>query len=387
MNIARGLAVAGALLLLGACSTVTNYFEGGKENQEPPKPLVQFTPSIKIKVLWSRQVGDGADSRYLKLTPAIEGNDIYAADRAGLVTAYDARTGEQGWQTQTQAPIAGGPGVSEHLVLVGTSKGQVIALDRATGKIAWRSPVTSEVLCAPVESEGIVVARTLDGKLFGLDAATGKHLWVYDRTVPVLTLRGNSRPVVVAGGVIAGFDSGRVVAVLLKTGQEIWETQVAVPHGRTELERMVDIDANPVVAGDVVYVATYQGRIAALELRSGRILWRRDMSTSTGIAVDEHNVYVTDSKSHVWALDRSTSASVWRQSQLEARAVTGPAVYQGYVVVGDLQGYVHWLSSDDGSFVGRTQVDGGAIVAAPVVNNGIVYVYSSGGTLTALQAE
>jgi outer membrane protein assembly factor BamB len=261
----------------------------------------------------------------------------------------------------------------------------VIALGEDDGEIKWRARVSSEVLSSPGSRGGVSVARTIDGKLFGLSADDGTRLWVYDRTTPVLTLRGTSSPALAEGAAIAGFDNGQVVAIALSNGQPLWEARVAVPRGRTELERMVDIDADPVIEDKAVYAVTYQGQVAALELFSGEVIWRRDMSSHAGLGVGPENIYVTDDASHVWALNRANSASMWRQAKLEARHVSPPAVFGQFVVVGDLEGYVHWLRREDGQFVARVRIDSDSIVAAPVATSFAVYVYGSGGELAALQ--
>lgn len=322
---------------------------------------------------------------FLKLRPAIAGERVYAATRDGSVSAFDARTGEPVWETDTDLPLSGGPGIGDGLVLVGTSDGDVLALGENDGAINWRARVSSEVLSAPQAKGGIVVVRTTDGKLFGLSSDDGTRLWVYDRTAPVLTLRGTSSPALVEGAAVAGFDGGQMVAVALSNGQPLWETRVAVPRGRTELERMVDIDADPIIVDNAVYAVTYQGQIAALELFSGQVIWRRDMSSHAGLGVGPENVYVTDDASHVWALNRNNSASMWRQAKLEARRVSPPAVFDRYVVVGDYEGYVHWLRKDDGQFVARVRIDNDSIIAAPVATAFAVYVLDSGGELAALQ--
>ena len=383
---ALALCLAAALGTAG-CSAVTDYFAGGTENLAPPTPLEEFEPVVEVRRLWERSVGDGADDAYLELNPATDGERLFAAERAGVVRAYAADTGKELWDSDTEAWISGGPGIGQRHALVGTSDGEVIALALEDGAIAWRSRVTSEVLSPPVEDAGVVVVRTIDGKLFGLAADSGERLWVYDRVVPVLTLRGTSTPALAQGAVVAGFDSGRMVALDLRNGQQIWETAIASPRGRSELERMVDIDADPVIANGTIYAATFQGRVSALDLYSGDVLWRRDMSSYAGLAVGSRHVYVTDAESQVWALERSGSASVWRQDKLRARAVTAPAVVGRHVVVGDFEGYVHWLDLEDGSFVARTRVGGGAIVAQPLVIDDVVYVYSSGGRLAALAAR
>jgi len=380
----RAALVAGLGCALAGCAAVTEYWQD-EDNTEPPAELTEFEPLVAVEVVWDRSAGSGTDKRYLKLRPAVHGTRVYTADRPGRVRAFDALTGEKIWETDTDVPIAGGPGASEALVLVGSSDGEVVALAAEDGAEVWRARVSSEVLAAPQAAEGVAVARTIDGKLFGLDADDGARLWVYDRTVPVLTLRGTSTPAIARGMAIAGFDSGNLVAVSLGNAQLVWESRVAVPRGRSELERMVDIDAEPVIEGDTIYVATYQGRVAALDLATGDTLWRRDMSSHSGLAIDLRNVYVTDESSHVWALDRYNSASVWRQTRLQARQLTSPAVVDGYVVVADLEGYVHWLRREDGQFAARVRVGKDPIIAPPVAAEGLVFVYTGGGTLAAMR--
>jgi len=379
-----GLLLLGALSLASGCTALGNLFDN-PDNTAPPAELVDFEPTVNVRTVWQRRVGSGAGKLFLKLRPAIGDDRVYAATRDGRVQAFDARTGETVWDTDTDSPLSGGPGIGDGLVLLGTSEGEVLALGEKDGEIKWRARVSSEVLSSPEARGGIAVTRTIDGKLFGLNTDDGTRLWVYDRTAPVLTLRGTSSPALAEGAAIAGFDNGQVVAIALGNGQPLWETRVAVPRGRTELERMVDIDADPIILDNTVYAVTYQGQIAALELFSGEVIWRRDMSSHAGLGVGPKNVYVTDDASHVWALDRSNSASMWRQSKLEARRVSPPAVFNEFVVVGDLEGYVHWLRKEDGQFVARVRVDSDGIVAAPVATPFAVYVYGSGGELAALQ--
>jgi len=379
-----GLLLLGALSLASGCTALGNLFDN-PDNTAPPAELVDFEPTVNVRTVWQRRVGSGAGKLFLKLRPAIGDDRVYAATRDGRVQAFDARTGETVWDTDTDSPLSGGPGIGDGLVLLGTSEGEVLALGEKDGEIKWRARVSSEVLSSPEARGGIAVTRTIDGKLFGLSTDDGTRLWVYDRTAPVLTLRGTSSPALAEGAAIAGFDNGQVVAIALGNGQPLWETRVAVPRGRTELERMVDIDADPIILDNTVYAVTYQGQIAALELFSGEVIWRRDMSSHAGLGVGPKNVYVTDDASHVWALDRSNSASMWRQSKLEARRVSPPAVFNEFVVVGDLEGYVHWLRKEDGQFVARVRVDSDGIVAAPVATPFAVYVYGSGGELAALQ--
>jgi len=379
---------AGALLLvmLGGCSSFGNPFSD-KSNVEPPEPLTELASGVRASTVWSRNVGASAGERYLRLRPAVGDGTVYAAERDGDVAAYDVLTGEERWETSTDAPISGGPGLGEGLVIVGTSDGEVLALAADSGELAWRRRVSSEVLAAPTASQGVVVVRTQDGKLVGMKAADGDRLWVYDRAVPALSLRGTSAPVIAGSSVVAGFDSGLLVALALADGALLWESRIATPSGRSELERLVDIDADPVVADGYVYVVTYQGRIAAVDRVTGDVAWRRDMSSHAGLGVDGANLYVTDSESFVWSLDRNSSASVWRQDKLARRALTPPAAFGRYVAVGDFEGYVHFLDREDGRQIARVSVDGDGVAAAPVAVDDLLLVYGRGGTLSALRVE
>jgi len=379
----RLLAAALAVTLLPGCGLLKLE----ADNTEPPTPLVEIEPRLQVKTLWSRSGGSGTAKQDVELVPIVEAGRVYVAGRRGDVSAFDMEGGSLVWETDTDAPIAGGPGIGDTLVLIGTSEGTVLALDEETGELRWQARVSSEVTAAPQASAGVAVARTGDGRLFGLSSDTGQRLWTYDRGVPVLTLRGTGAPVIDRDIVLNGFDGGRLVALALHNGKPLWETPVSVARGRSELERMVDIDSAPVVVDEVVYVASYQGSIAAMDLFSGRVLWQRDMSSHAGLAVDAQNVYVTDEQGHIWALDRYTSASLWRQTKLQARGVTAPAIIGDYLVVGDMEGYLHWLDRQDGQFVARKQVDSAGISAVPAVAGDTVYVYGNSGTLAALRAD
>lgn len=373
-------------LALGGCGTVTEYFRGD-DNAEPPAELEELQATIKVKTIWSHKVGAGAEDYYIKLVPAVSEGKVFAASRKGQVSAFDAQTGKRLWETKTKVPIAGGPGTGSGVVVVGSSEGDVVALSPTDGALIWKARVSSEVLSAPQAGDGVVVVRTVDGKLYGLSAIDGEHLWIYDRGVPALTLRGTSAPAVASGIAVSGFDSGRLVGLSLTSGQPLWETRVALPSGRSELERMVDIDGDVLISNQTAYVVTFQGRTAAVDLETGAILWRRDMSSHAGIGVDDTTLYVTDEESHVWALDRDSSASIWRQSKLQARQLTPPVSFGDFVVVGDFDGYVHLMRRDDGQFVGRLRVDSAGIIAAPVASADLLYVYSRGGKLSALRVE
>lgn len=353
-----------------------------------PAPLVDFEPSIQVEglVQWTAEAGDGLDDeQFLQLQPAVIAQMVITSDPENGVTAFNLNNGDVLWHTPlTGVPIASGPGANRDFVMVGSSQGEVIALNRADGKEMWRTQVSSEVLTPPQIGQGVAVVRTLDGKLFGLDVNNGSRLWVYERSVPVLTLRGISTPLIISDAVIAGFDNGKLAAVRLADGALLWEISIAVPRGRSQLERMVDIDGSPLVIGDVLYVASYQGRIVAMELFSGRTLWERDISAYSSLGGDTNYVYVSDADNQVWAFDRFSGEAAWKQGKLSGRLLTAPVSTGRFVVVGDLEGYLHWMRTDDGQFVGRYQTDNSRILVEPVLADNYLVVYNNSGQVTTL---
>lgn len=368
------------LLCLTGCGGLSEMM-GDVDNSIPPTPLISFFETAKIDRVWSTKSGRGTDELYIKLTPALMGDSIFTADTRGEITALDVSNGKRIWSRNVKLPITGGPGADFSMVLLGSSEGDVISLMPDTGEELWRARVSSEILASPRESDNVVVVRTIDGKLFALDATNGERLWVYDRTVPALTLRGTSTPVIVGDSVIAGFDGGRVTALDRDTGKLIWETRVAVSSGRSELERMVDIDAEPVIYMDAMYIATFQSNVASLDLQTGSLLWQRDISSHSELGVDASHIYVSDAEGNIWALDRYSGQSVWKQEKLQYRKPTGPAVIGDKVVVGDVEGYLHWMDKETGDFVARTQVSESPILVKPSVVDDVLYAYASNGTL------
>lgn len=366
-------------LALSACG-------GSKVVREPPAPLPDFTPQVQVQELWSAGVGGVPDKLPVRLVPHLDGNAIYAADMRGRVTALAADSGRRLWETNINLTVTGATGVGEGLVVVGGHKGQVVALNREDGKQAWSATVSSSVMSPPVAHAGVVVVQTVDGKLTGLAVADGKRLWVYERSEPALSLIGTAAPIVVDDFVLSGFASGKIVALNIKDGRALWEFTVSHPRGRNEVERMVDVDAPLLIVRDTLYAASYQGKIVAVDMRaSGRLLWTRDVSTFSGMDAGRGNIYLSDEKGHVIALDQTTGASVWKQEKLRGRNLSAPAYINGYVVVGDYQGYSHWLSAEDGSFVARYRVGSDAVTARGIPGAQALYVLNQGGSLAALQ--
>lgn len=381
---------------MSGCSTVKDTYHKllsdedevvAKKAEGGVTPLLKLKQTIKIKKLWSTSVGDGTDGFYLKLSPVAGDGVIYAAERDGSVMAISSETGKRRWKTNTKRRVSGGPGHGEGLVLVGTRDGEVLALSEEAGKFQWKAQVSSEVLSAPKADLGVVVVRTVDGKAYGLDATTGKRLWVYERAVPLLTLRGTSAPQLEDGLAIIGFDGGILTALDITNGSVVWEQRVAMPSGRSTLDRMVDIDAEPIIEDGVIHVATFQGRVSVVELNSGRIGWVRELSSYAGLGVDAEHVYLSDEQSEVWALDRYSGNSVWKQEKMKARSITAPVSYGDYVVVGDFDGYLHWMNSEDGSLAGRVRLDNSRILTTPFVIDDTLYAYSSDGKLAAFKVK
>jgi len=372
--------------VLGGCSTLGNWSEsilGGEDNAEPPDPLVEIENPIALKKLWSTSVGVGSDEQFIRLVPAIDGVQVFIADRDGRVVALDAETGKKNWSVKTEVAISAGPGVGEGLVLVGTSDAEVLALSEADGTLLWKTEVSSEVLSVPQVDLDKVIVQTVDGNVAGLDAADGSQLWMHDRSIPVLTLRGTSTPAVQHGIVVVGYANGKLAALSAEKGFVAWETSITIPKGSSEIDRIVDIDGDPIIVGTAVYVTTYQGRIAVVDLQNGNPGWKRDMSSHVGLGVDFSQVYVTDDESNVWALSRSTGATEWKVETMGNRALTAPEPFEDYIAVGDVEGYVHLLSRYDGRMAARVRVDKKGISSRLRASNGVLYVYGNSGKLAA----
>lgn len=377
---------------------VSGWLKVDKDNAQPPAPLVEFRQKLNVIELWRESTGKGTSEQYLQLSPIVANQKLFIVDINGNIKSMDATNGEilwskklkdhvgsklKFWSNDEGETITGGPGYGENTILVGTSEGNVIAIDSDTGKEIWTARVTSEVLSAPQKDKNIVIVRTLDGTIFALDGDDGRRIWTYASTVPTLTLRGTSTPVIFEDVVIAGFDGGRLAALDLQTSRTLWEVPITTSRGSTPLEQMVDLDSTPIVYNGVVYVATYQGNVAAVQLETGRIIWTRDVSSYAGISVDEDNVYVTDEESHIWAFERFSGNSVWKQDKLQARGVTATTSIGDYLVVGDFEGYLHWISKDSGNFVARTRLCKERIIANPLVVGKFLYAYCSNGQLAA----
>lgn len=350
----------------------------------PPNDLPDIQEEVTLDKQWSVSVGDGQGELYNLLAPAADGDRLYAASADGEVVAVDRLTGDEFWDVDLDLPVSGGVGAGYGLVMLGTLKGEVIALDASNGEEKWRARVTSEVLSAPATNGSIVVVQTQDDRLIGLDASTGEQRWIYENSPAVLTLRGTSSPVMTNRLVMAGLSTGKVLALDAERGIPVWEQRVAIPQGRSELERVVDIDGNLLLSGGVLYVVSYQGKVAAIDAESGRPLWNNEASSYVGLAQGFGSVYVSQANGAVQSIDERSNTVLWNNDALLRRELSAPEVFSSYVAMGDYEGYLHLMSQIDGHFVGREKIDGDGVRVRPLVIGDWIYVYGNSGKLVGL---
>jgi outer membrane protein assembly factor BamB len=377
------MAIILATVLLQGCSWIRSW---GDPEPGDPSPLVEFEESLEVRKVWSTSVGDGMGKHGLSMAPVYSSGILVAADYEGRLAVLDAETGRKNWELKTKQSFSGGPGIDSEKIYMGTIDGRVIAYDRAAGAELWNAQVSSEVLAPPASADGIVAVRCIDGRVFGLDAVSGRRLWIYDHKVPLLTLRGETDLLVRAGIVFVGYDDGSVVALRLADGSVVWNQTVASPEGRTELDRLADIGQQMVIVASDLIVSSYKSRIVSLAADSGRLLWFKDISSATGVQVDRTSLAVSEKNDDLWMLDRRNGSTIWKVDQLTNRGLTRPAFYGGYVVVGDKEGYLHWLDSEIGSFVARKRAGRKGFAAPPLTVGTTMYVMTHDGDLMAYRA-
>ena len=371
-----------------------------KKAQEPAK-LVDFQAEAVIKQLWRAKVGEGLGRKYLRLTPMVVADRVFAADGYGHVVAVERFTGKRVWTARVGKPdksgfrfwdrrdpsfVSGGVGVGEGRVLLGTTRGEVIALDVGDGSELWRAQLSSEVLAPPVAWEGVVIVQTADDRLIALEAADGTQRWAYAGQVPLLTVRGTATPVVEGGLVFAGFGDGNVTAVNAASGEPVWNHRVMLPQGRTELDRLVDVDGTPLLANGLLYAASFQGKLKALQPTDGAMIWELPASTHLDLAEGYGQIYLIDDNDFIHAIGQRDASVVWRQDALKNRGLSSPIAFGNYLLVGDAEGYLHVLAQSDGRFVARAKLGDG--LRKPFVEvDDVVYALSDDGRLLALEIE
>jgi outer membrane protein assembly factor BamB len=374
----RSMMVVSLLLVVAACSK--------DKDIDKPAVLTPFNATLKVDHVWSAKVPDkGAKVLRLGLGLAVEGDHVYAAGFKGEVIAFDLKSGHTVWRTQTKAPLSGGPAASADMVVVGSSVGDVVALNPADGKPLWRIRLNGEILAAPAISDRAVAVRTVDGKLRALSPKDGHDLWTQEQQVPRLSLRGTSRPVIAGDLTLCGFDNGKVIAVNMNDGSLQWEATVAPPHGRTELERLVDVDSTPRVSGQDVFTVGFQGRVAMLALDTGQVWWSHDASSYRGIALDDDALYIATADGEIVALRRRTGAEIWRQKALLHRGLSAVTLTDNAVITADYQGNVHWLDKATGDLAARVPSGKVRVSNPPVVSGNMVVVINDAGKISAFR--
>jgi len=389
MNTRSMKSISLATLALAAAFVVGGCHSFKKENIQPPTPLVDFTATVQVEKLWTTSVGEGAGVSGVRLRPTVVDGVLYADSTDGKLVALDAITGKTLWSKSSKTHgwfgwgdkkrpdgfFAGGPAVSGDLLVVGTLDGHVYAINAKDGSPRWDSALNSEVLASPAISGDLVIVRTQDGRVYGLDAASGERRWAYDQSsVPLLSLRGNGGLLAANGVVFFGSDEGKLVALRMDNGDKLWDQSLANGEGRTDIERLDDADNAILLDGSTLYGAAYHGNLVAVDGPSGRPLWVRQFSTADGLAINGNALFGVGDDGQVWAFDKNGGADMWKNDTMKYRWLTGPAVQGNYVVLGDVEGYVHWLQTGDGALAARKRLSKKAIRAQPLVVGDIVYV-------------
>lgn len=382
IRVSRSFSVLFLILLLAGCQTVGGWF-GRDKGDDGPAPLVEFEPSMQVDRLWSANVGAGQSRSRPNLRPFFHDGLVWTGDHRGRISAVDAESGRVSRRFDSNLNLSAGPAVYDDVVLVGTFDGELVALDPATGNTRWTAQLSSEVLAYPVLHDGVAVARCIDGRIFGIDIADGSRLWIHDRSVPLLTLRGNSPLLTRAGQVYLGYDDGTVVALRVSDGSLLWEQRVSVPEGRSELERLADIDGPMAIVGTDLYAVTYRGRMASMALESGRILWVKDLASHSGLSLQRLQMASTDREDAVWLIDRRNGSTIWRDDRLARRQLTRPVFFDSYLVTVDGQGFMHWYDLDSGDFAARVRASRSGPSEAPLVIGNTLFLLDEDGSLTA----
>ena len=375
------LLIALGLIALGlsACSS-----DGEEINL--PAELTGIENPLAPKVRWQASVGDGSEGYRLSLTPVVQDEAVIVVDRNGVLSFNDLASGEQSQEIETGLGISTGLVAHADLLIAGTTEGEVVALNSKSGEPVWRTRVSSEVLALSRVADGLIIAQCGDGQLHALAVEGGERRWGYQVSVPTLTLRGTSTPLIAEDTVYAGFSNGKVSALNLSDGKIRWVKALATPRGRSELERMVDIDASPIIDAGELFTVTYQGNLTALLGRSGDVLWQRELSSYVGMALAGQVLYVVDDGDNIWAVDRNSGASLWKQEALHGRTLTRPVVDGNYLLVGDFEGYLHWLDREQGRIAGRVRVDEEGLQSPVLVNGKRLFVYGQSGQLALIES-
>jgi len=387
MKLCRLLTTSALLLLISGCSTFQDWFSSDEEDTTAPVELERIDTKVKLKKQWSTKIGDGQGDGFYKITPTLVDGVIYVASSDGEVAAISAADGDRLWRVELERPVSGGVGYHSRSLYLGGADGSVLQLSADDGVVEWEAAVSGEVLAAPAVSDDWIIVQTYDGKLLGFQPGADEPAWTFTSDVPVLTLRGTSTPILVGGNAIAGFGDGKVVAVDVNSGNVSWESRIGVPQGSSEIDRIVDIDGAMTQQGIELFVASYQGRVAALDSRTGRKLWQQNVSSVTGTHLGFGNVYVADVDGTLSAFLRTGQGVRWQNIELGYRQLSRPTPVSSYVATVDFDGYLHLLSQVDGQIVGRTKIGGDAARADMIADSGRLIIFADNGQLLAYELE
>jgi outer membrane protein assembly factor BamB len=372
--------------VLPACTQVDDFMLG-KDNTPKPAALEKVTPKMNLVENWSIPVGKSKNSSpLLKLKPVVKGNTIYTATSSGTIEALDKSSGNVVWSKQLKDDVISGPSVADGYLAVGTNSSSVIVLKQEDGDELWQAKISGDSLSKPVISKGKLIVKTVNGNLYGFNVKTGEKLWVVDHGSPSLILKASASPIIMDKLALVGFSDGKLDAVDVQTGTLVWQRSIAYPSGSSDVERLVDIDADPIVRGDTIYLASYQGYVGALSMSDGQFKWHKPASTYRNLAIDSETLYMTDSDDVVWAIDRQSGQIKWKQEAFKARSLTEPVIMGGNLFLGDKTGYLHVLSTLNGEVLARSQLSG-AITTAPTVSGNNIYVMTSNGKLNRLSVS
>ncbi|MTW13097.1 outer membrane protein assembly factor BamB [Pseudoduganella eburnea] len=381
----RTVIALGVLALASGCSTMSKLNPFAKEEKFAPAKLEELKPGVPARIVWKHSTGKAGANVF---TPALADNSVFVADTDGNIERLDAASGKVQWRSKAGTDLSAGVGVSPDakLVAVGTAKGELLAFD-GSGKALWKIQASSEILSAPAVGPDVVIVRTVDNKVTAYDAADGKKRWFIQRGVPPLTLRNMPGLVIANSNVYAAQPAGRILAMALSNGVPRFEVPLSEPRGATELERVSDISGTPSVFDQDLCAVSYQGKVGCLDLNTGVARWTKPASSDVGLGVDQRFVFVSDEKGAVQAFNRENGASVWKNEKLAYRRLSAPVSYGRFVAVGDLEGYVHFLSREDGTMLGRIATDGSAIKSAPLLSGPNVIFQTQNGTVAAIAVE
>ncbi|VAW34040.1 hypothetical protein MNBD_GAMMA01-1068 [hydrothermal vent metagenome] len=356
-----------------------------KEKKFEPVKIEDIVQQGQFKKLWTKKLDAGKKAYGYKLIPFIDGKEVYVASQSGKVFKLDAETGKQLWSQDLAIEISAGPGVGSDILVLGTPEGQVIALDKVAGNQLWAKKLSSEILSPPVVVNEKAIIRAQDGRVYALNTNTGERDWMFDTNIPNLTLRGNSKPIVKAGRVYIGFDNGKVAAIKMESGDVIWSQNVVDSKGKTELARIVDIDGDMALIATDLYLSSAVGKTIAVATESGRVMWSKDQGSALGVTASRSNLFILDNESNVHALNRTDGTGQWQTTSFKYRLLTRPVFYLGDIIVGDLEGYIHVLDGTNGHTLARTRIGKSSFYSQPVVSGSMLIAYNQDGTLSAFE--